>query len=302
MTAPRLGRDRDRPGSLPVAETRMPPRASWKGQLKLSLVSFPVRLHNAVSSTARISLNQLHASCHRRLRQQMTCPEHGAVERPEIAKGYEYEKNKFVIVDESDLEAVRLETNKTIELVKFVDAEKLDPVYLNTSYYVAPEGPMADEAFRVVREAMKKLNKVGIGRVVMHNREQIVALRVEGEGFVLTTLHYGDEVRSATPYFEDIRQGDINDSYLKLAEQLIETNAGEFDPSEFQDRYQDAMLDVIKRKLAGETPAAVQEEEAGKVINLMDALKASVAAQAQKKPPAESVKKPRSRAAKSKRA
>lgn len=279
----------------------MPPRASWKGQLKLSLVSFPVRMHNAVSTTSRISLNQLHAACNRRLRQQMVCPEHGAVDRSDIARGYEYEKSKYVVIDESDLEAVRLETNKTIELVTFVDAEELDTVYLNSSYYVAPDGPVGDEAFRVVRDAMKRMNKVGIGRVVMHNREQIVALRVEDAGFVLTTLHYADEVRAAGPYFEDIRDGDLDESHLKLAEQLIESHSGDFQPSEFADRYQDALLDVIKQKLAGETPAVVQQEEVGKVINLMDALKASVAAEAEKKPPAKSVKKPRAKA-RSKRA
>jgi DNA end-binding protein Ku len=270
----------------------MPPRASWKGQLKLSLVSFPVRLHNVISTTERVSLNQLHAGCNRRLRQQMICPEHGPVERSEISKGYEYEKDKYVVMEEADLEAVRLDTTKSIELVQFVDEEQLDQLYLNASYFVAPDGPVADEAFRVFREAMKRQKKVAIGRVVMSNRENIVALRPEGKGFVLTTLHYASEVRSAEPYFEDIKDGTINESHMKLAEQLIESNAAEFTPSEFNDRYQDALLDVIKRKLDGEKPVVVQHEEAGKVINLMEALKASVAEQMRKKPPAESVSEP----------
>jgi DNA end-binding protein Ku len=270
----------------------MPPRASWKGQLRLSLVSFPVRLHNAISTSERVSLNQLHAGCHRRLRQQMICPEHGPVERSDISKGYEYEKDKYVVIDDADLEAVRLETTKSIELVQFVDEDQLDSLYLNSSYFVAPDGPVADEAFRVFHQAMKTLKKVAIGRVVMSNRENIVALRVEGKGFVLTTLHYSNEVRAADPYFEDIKDGGINESHMKLAQQLIESHSAEFTPSEFNDRYQDALLDVIKQKMAGEQPVVVQHEEAGKVINLMEALKASVAEQTRKKPPAESVAEP----------
>src|SRR5688572_3704221 len=132
----------------------MPPRATWTGYLRLSLVAIPIRLYNVVSSTSKVSLNQLHKDCHHRVRQQLVCPEHGTLEREAIVKGYEYEKDKYVVVDEADLEKVKLETTKTIELMQFVEDSELDPLYFNTAYYVAPEGPVAEEAFRILREAM----------------------------------------------------------------------------------------------------------------------------------------------------
>lgn len=271
----------------------MAPRATWKGHIKLSLVSFPVKLFNAVSSASRIALNQLHKDCNHRLKQQMVCPEHGAVERDEIVKGYEFEKGKYVVVDESDLEKVKLDAQKTIELTHFIDSADLDPLFLDSPYYVAPDSPMGEEAFRVVREAMRNGDKVAIGRVVMSGREHAVALQVLEQGFLLSTLRSASEVRGAQPYFEDIRQVDVSKDQLALATQLIESHAGEFTPSDITDRYQDALMAVIKAKLAGAEPAIVQQEEVGQVINLMDALKQSVvasAAAAQKKPPAKSIK------------
>jgi DNA end-binding protein Ku len=273
----------------------MPPRASWKGQLKLSLVSLPVRLYNAITSTSKVRLNQLHKDCHHRLKQQMICPEHGAVERDEIVKGYEYEKGKYVVVEEDDLEGIKLETNRTIELTQFVEPGELDPILLNAPYYVAPDGPVAEEAFRVIREALRSADRIAIGRVVMNNREHIVAMRVEDKGFRLMTLRYAKEVRSAAPYFEEIKNGEVDQQQLKLAAQLIEQYTRPFEPEEFSDRYQDALLDVIKAKMEGAEPVLVQEEQVGKVINLMDALKKSVAEAGseagKKKPPAASVKR-----------
>ena len=280
----------------------MPPRATWKGHLKISLVSFPVRLYNAVSGATRISMNQLHKDCHRRLRQQMVCPEHGAVERDEIVRGYEYDKGKYVVVDDADLEKVRLETTKTIELEQFVDETELDPLFLDSPYYMAPDGPVAEEAFRVVREATKAAGKVGIGRVVMSGREHIVALKVLDRGFVLTTLRYADEVRGATPYFEEIKNGEVDRKQVELARQIIDSHAAEFDPAQFKDRYQDALLELVKAKIAGAEPVVAPEEQVGKVINLMEALKASVEQLEKKKPPARSVKEPAARQAKAKRA
>ncbi|MCG3125516.1 MAG: Non-homologous end joining protein Ku [Phycisphaerae bacterium] len=269
----------------------MPPRASWKGQIRLSLVSFPVCLYNATSGAARISMNQLHRDCHRRLKQQMTCPEHGPVERADIVKGYEYEKDRYVIVEESDLESIKLETTKCIEMTQFIDEDELDPIYSETPYFVAPDGPMAQDAFRVIREAMRRNGKIGIGRVVMAGRENIVSLKVHERGFMLTTLRAADEVRHAAPYMEDIRDGEVDKDQLKLAEQLIESREAPYDPSQLRDRYQDALLAMIKAKIEGSAPVVVQEAEAGRVINLMEALKQSLAdAPLRKKPAARSVK------------
>jgi DNA end-binding protein Ku len=277
------------------------PRATWKGQIKLSLVTFPVKLYTAVSSGNRISFNQLHKGCHRRLKQQMVCPEHGNVDRADIVKGYEYEDDKYVIMEEPDFEKVKLETNHTVELTQFIDADELSPLYHDSSYYVAPDGPIAEEAFRVIREALRASGKVGIGRVVLNGREQIVALRVEDRGFMLTTLRSADEVRGPTAYFEEIRDGQIDPSQLKLATQLIEGLEGEYNPAEFKDRYQEGLLQIIKAKIDGSEPVIVQHEEAGKIINLMEALKQSLSATpAKKKPPAKSVPAPAAAPAKRK--
>ncbi len=278
----------------------MPPRASWKGQLKLSLIAIPVRLYNAVTSTAKVSLNQLHRDCHQRLRNNLNCPEHGDVPRSEVVKGYQYEKGKYVVIEESDLDQIRLETTKIVEIVQFVDAGELDPIYWNTPYYVAPDGPVAEEAFRVIREALQKTGKIGIGRVVMVGKEYVVALKVEDKGFMLTTLRYAAEIRSSASYFEEITEGAVPKDQLKLAEQLIESKSSPLDTAGFTDRYQEALLEVIKAKIDGSEPVLVQEAEAGKVLNFMEALKQSVAADVKKKPPARSVKKTAARKKKAK--
>jgi DNA end-binding protein Ku len=269
-------------------------RANWTGHLKLSLVSIPIRLYNAVSYANKVSFNQLHKGCNQRLRQQLVCPQHGKVEREDIAKGYEYEKDKYVVIDETDLEKVELETTKTVELVQFVDAAQIDPLYFDSSHYVAPDGPVAEEAFRIFREALKKLNKIAIGRVVMHGKENIVALRPKDKGFLLTMMHYASEVRAAEPYFAEIKDAQVSKEQLALAIQLIETTAADFDPSQFTDRYHDSVMELIKAKVQGSAPVVIQQQQVGKVINLMDALQASIAQvksqKGAKKPAAASVK------------
>jgi len=269
----------------------MAPRASWTGFLRLSLVTIPVRLYNVISSTSKVSLNQLHKNCHLRLRQQMVCPEHGKVEKEDIAKGYEFEKDRYIVIDDADLEKIKLETTKTVELIQFVDSNELDPIYLNTPYYVAPDGPVAEEGFRILREAMHQAHKVAIGRVVISSKEQVVALRVQDKGLVLNTLHYAEEIRSSASYFEDIKNGNIDKNQLALAQQLVNSFTVPFDAAKFSDRYQNSLLEIIKAKIEGSEPIVAQRAEVGKVINLMDALKQSLAQSvAKKKPPAESLK------------
>ncbi|MCI0421715.1 MAG: Ku protein [Acidobacteria bacterium] len=269
----------------------MAPRASWTGYLRLSLVTIPVRLYNAVSSTSKVSLNQLHKGCNLRLRQQMVCPEHGKVEKEDIVKGYEFEKDRYVVIDEADLAKIKLETTKTIDLIQFVDAGEVDSIYFDTPYYVAPDGPVAEEGFRILREAMRLANKIAIGQVVIANREHMVAIQPQDKGLVLNTLHYAEEVRNAASYFEDIKTAEVQKAQLALAEQLVNSLASSFDQSKFKDRYQESLLEVIKSKVAGSEPVIAQKAEMGKVINLMDALKQSLAqSMSQKKPPAASVK------------
>jgi DNA end-binding protein Ku len=269
----------------------MAPRASWTGFLRLSLVTIPVRLYNVISSTSKVSLNQLHKNCHLRLRQQMVCPEHGKVEKEDIVKGYEFEKDRYIVIDDADLEKIKLETTKTVELIQFVDSNELDSIYFNTPYYVAPDGPVAEEGFRILREAMHQANKVAIGRVVISSKEQVVALKVQDKGLVLNTLHYAEEIRSPASYFEDIKNGNIDKNHLALAQQLVNSFTVPFDPAKFSDRYQNSLLEIIKAKIEGSEPVVAQRAEVGKVINLMDALKQSLAQSVpKKKPPAESLK------------
>jgi DNA end-binding protein Ku len=271
----------------------MPPRATWKGHLKLSLVSFGVRVYNATTSSGRITLNQLHKDCHQRLKQKMVCPEHGDVDRDEIVKGYEFEKGRYVVVDEEDLQKVRLETTKTIDVVQFIDRDELKPIYLDAPYYLAPDGPVAEEAFRVIRTALEKSNKIGIGQFVLGGREHVVAIEVEGRGLRMTTLRSDAEVRSAEPYFEEIANGEVDGNQLKLAQQLIDASAEPLDTSRFRDRYQEALLAVIKAKVEGKEPAIVEEEHAPAGFSFMKALEESLAAAGtkKKKAPAASVRK-----------
>jgi DNA end-binding protein Ku len=272
----------------------MAPRASWTGFLRVSLVTIPVRLYDAITSTSRVSLNQLHKNCNLRLRQQMACPEHGKVEKSEIVKGYQFEKDKYVVIEDSDLKRIKLETTKTIDLIQFVDSDQLDPIYLDTPYYMAPDGPVAEEGFRIVREAMRQANKVGIGQVVMMNREEVVAVRIRDKGLTLNTLYYPDQVRDPQSYFEEIKNGTVDKNQLALAEQLVNSLAVPFNPEKFRDRYQDSLLEIIKAKIEGTEPVITQKVEKGKVINLMDALKQSLARnEVKKKPPAASLKSAR---------
>jgi DNA end-binding protein Ku len=263
----------------------MAPRASWKGYLKLSLVSCPVRLYTATSASERIAFNLLHKDTHNRIAMKPVDPELGQVERSDLVKGYQYEKNQYVIIDEEDLDKVRIETTETINIEAFVDMDDVDPIYNDSPYYLAPDGPMAEETFSVLREAMTKLKKTAIAKVVMTNRERLVSISPRDKGMLLQTLRTGQEVRSSAAYFEEIQTNGVDKEMLQLAEKLIEQKARDFDPGEFVDRYEAGLMDLIKAKVKGETPVVAAAPERGKVINLMDALKKSLA---DEKPPAKS--------------
>lgn len=271
-------------------------RASWTGHLKISLVTIPVRLFNAVSSTARISFNQLHKDCGERIRYDLTCPVHGHVERAEVEKGYEFEKNRYVVIGDEDLEKVRLETTKVIELTQFVPFAEIPATYLDTPYYLAPDGRMAAEAFATFREAMRRGGRAGIGRVVLSGREKVVALTPLDSGLVLNTLHYAYEVRRPTAYFEDVPAEVKEDDQLALAEMLVQRMSKGFDPQAFEDRYQEQIMEIVRAKVAGRAPQISEPRQTAEVVDLMEALKRSLdqqggapeAASAKKKPPARS--------------
>ena len=182
----------------------MAPRAYWKGYLKLALVSCPVKLYSATSSADKISFNQLHKDTHNRVQMRYHDPELGEVERKDLVKGYQFEKDRYVIVDKEELDGIQIESNKTINIEGFVDADDIDAIYLDSPYYLGPDGPVAEEAFAVIRESLKRSNKVALARIVLSGRERLIAIEPRGDGFLMTTLRTKKEVRNHEHYFEPL--------------------------------------------------------------------------------------------------
>jgi len=254
----------------------MAPRASWKGYIKLSLVSCPVRLYPAVSGSERIAFNQLHKDTHNRINMKPVDPELGLVERSDLVRGYEYEDKQYIIIEDSDLEAVRIEANHTLNIEAFVDEDEIDVIYQDSPYFLAPDGKMAEETFAVLRDAMAAAKKVAIARLVMSSRERIVTIGAREKGMFVTTLRDPREVRSTAAYFDEIPEVKADPEMLQLAEKLIEQKVTHFDPKAYEDRYETALMAMIKEKLKGHKPIIAAAPERGNVINLMDALKASL--------------------------
>lgn len=253
----------------------MAPRAYWKGYLKLALVSCPVKLYAATSSANKISFNQLHKDTHNRVNMKYHDPELGEVDRSDLVKGYQFEKDKYVIIEKEELEAIQIESNKTIDIEGFVDAADIDDLYLDSPYFMGPDGPVAEETYAVVREALSRTDKVGIARVVLSGRERLIAISPYGDGMSLTTLRTAKEVRDPAHYFEEI-DAELPEELLQMAEMIINQKVMDFDPSEFEDRYETALMELVKAKVAGKEPVISKAPEQGKVVNLMDALKASI--------------------------
>lgn len=254
----------------------MAPRASWKGYIKLSLVSCPVRLYPAVSANEKIRFNQLHKDTHNRINMKPVDPELGLVERADLVRGYEYEDKQYIIIDDEDLEAVRIESNHTLNIEAFVDESEVDVIYQDSPYYLAPDGKMAEETFVVLRDAMRAAGKVAIARLVMSSRERVVTIGARDKGMFVTTLRDPREVRSTAAYFDEIPDIKADPEMLQLAEKLIEQKVTPFNPAAYEDRYESALMEMIKEKLKGHKPIIAAAPERGNVINLMDALKASL--------------------------
>lgn len=254
----------------------MAPRAYWKGYLKLALVSCPVKLFTATTSTNKIAFNQLHKDTHNRVNMKYHDPELGEVDRADLVKGYQFEKDKYVIIEKDELDAIQIESNKTIDIEGFVDADEIDPLYFDSPYFMGPDGPVAEETYAVIREALDRTGKVGIARVVLSGRERVIAITPKDDGMVITTLRSKNEVRDASHYFEEL-DVKIDDELLQMAEMIIKQKTMEFDPDQFEDRYETALMELVKSKIAGKEPVISKAPEQGKVVNLMDALKASIA-------------------------
>jgi DNA end-binding protein Ku len=254
----------------------MAARPTWKGFLKISLVNIPVRVFPATDSAATISFNQLHAECQTRIQQKRWCP-HCEREVPmsEIAKGYEFEKGRYVVMTEEDVSKVRPESTRVIDLVQFTDSAAIDPIYIERPYYLAPDGAMATEAFAVMREGMK--GKAGIGKLALYGREYLVAVQAREKGLVMYTMRHAKEVRSMDNIDElDSVPEKVKPEEIKLAKQVIGNFEAEFNLAEYRDEYQEELQRIIDAKIAGEDVVATAEETPPKVVNLMDALRQSL--------------------------
>ncbi|MHA4835975.1 non-homologous end joining protein Ku [Sphingopyxis sp. MSC1_008] len=259
----------------------MAARPYWKGQIRLALVSIPVEVYSATKSGATIAFNQIHEPSGKRIKYEKVVPGIGPVDVDEIVKGFEYAKGEYVLLDEEEIEGVKLESKKTLELTQFVEAQDIDEIYFEKPFYVVPADDLAEEAFIVLREALRRSNKVGLGQLAMRGREYVVSVKACGRGLVMETLRYADEVNKAASYFRDIGEGDPDEELLDLATTLIDKKTGRFDASDFHDRYVEALRDLIERKKKGKTLNVESEDgdaesRGSNVVDLMAALKKSI--------------------------
>jgi len=256
------------------------PRAYWKGYLKLSLVSCPVSLFPATSEREKISFHQLHKQTGNRIKYKKVDVETGEdVERDDIIKGYEVSRGDYLELSQEELEAIALESKRVIEIDEFVPKAEIDELYLNNPYYIVPDGEVGQQAFAVIREAIRKEGMVAIGKVVFTSREHIIALEARGKGLMGVTLRYPYEVRNEKEYFADVEDEKIPKDMLDLASHIVDTKRGSFDPDKFEDRYEDALKDLLRKKQKGEKIERPKESRPSNVVNLMEALRRSVDAE-----------------------
>jgi DNA end-binding protein Ku len=277
----------------------MAPRANWKGFLRLSLVTCPVALYPATSESEKISFNQLNRQTGHRIKYLKVDADTGdEVANEDIVKGYMLDKETFVEVSKEELEEIALESTRTIEIDEFVEKTEIDPRYLIRPYYLRPDGKVGHDAFAVIRETIREMDKVAIGRVVLTNREHIIALEPLDKGLVGTLLRYSYEVRSADEYFDEIKDVKVTKDMLDLAKHIVNQKSGEFEPEKFEDHYETALVDLINQKRSGKPITPKERPRGENVVDLMEALRRSVGgAAAEAPPPKKAGKKPRKAAA-----
>ncbi|KRA97833.1 hypothetical protein ASD83_12180 [Devosia sp. Root685] len=278
-------------------------RPIWKGQLRLSLVAIPVELFSAARPSAKPSFRQIHEPTGKPIHYEKVVTGVGPVDKDEIIKGFEYEKGDYVLMTDDEIDAVRLETRKTLELTQFVGACEIDPIFYDKSYFVVPTDELAEDAFRVIRDALRKTEKVGLGQLSMRGKEYLAAIKPSGTGLMLETLHYEEELRKADPFFSQISAKKAEPDLLEVATALIEKKTAPFDAGAFKDHYQAALHDLIKRKMKAKgrkitaTEEATPERPSGKnVVDLMSALKESLEGGGRKKPASTGKAAPRKKA------
>lgn len=260
-------------------------RAAWRGFLKLSLVSCPIRMMPAVSRSERVRFHNLNPATHNRVEMRPHDSETGEeLQDEDLVLGYEVDKGRFVLVEDEEIEARQLETSHTIDLDRFVARRDVDTLYLDSPYLIAPDGKPADETFRVIREALDREERVGIGRVILSRRERLVALQPRGKGMMVTTLRAADEVRKAAEYFADIDRKEPDAAKVELAAEIVDRKTAPFDPAALEDRFETALRALVEAKIKGEKPVTPRAPREAPVIDLMAALKRSLQAEAVKPP------------------
>ena len=274
----------------------MAPRASWKGFLRLSLVTCPVALYPATSEADKISFNQINKNTGHRIRYVKVDVDTGEeVANEDIVKGYKIDTDTYVEVTNEELDNVALESTRTIEIDKFVQREEVDPRYIIRPYYLRPDGKVGHDAFAVIRETIRDMNMVAIGRVVLTSREHIIALEPLGKGLVGTLLRYPYEVRSENEYFDEIQDVKVTKDMLDLAKHIVNQKSGQFEPEKFEDHYETALVDLINQKRAGKPLTKKEQPRGENVVDLMEALRRSVGSAGSEKIAKKPAKKPRSR-------
>ena len=255
----------------------MAPRAYWKGYLKLSLVSCPIALFPATSEREKISFHQINKNTGHRIKYQKIDAESGdEVESADIIKGYQVGKGEYLEIEPEELEAIAIESKRTIDIDEFVPRKEIDELYFNSPYYIEPDGEVGQQAFAVIREAIRQEGMVAIGKVVFTSREHVIALEARGKGLLGVTLRYPYEVRNEEEYFDDIPDEKLPKDMLDLAKHIVDSKKAEWKPERFEDQYEDALKELLKKKQSGQKIEAPREREPSKVINLMDALRRSV--------------------------
>lgn len=268
-------------------------RPTWQGHLKLSLVTCPVALYTATSSGGDVHFNLINPKTNNRIRMITTDPDTGPIERSDLVKGYEVEKGRYILLTDDEIKSVKLESTKTIDIERFVPEAEIDRLYWDNPYYLAPDGKLAQEAFGVIREAMQRSGQIALGRVVLSTRERLLALEPRGNGILAYSLRTDDEVRKPDEIFAAISDAAPDAAMISIAEKIIEQKAGPFDPSRFVDRYEEALKALIAEKQKGHAPVAAAEPEDTNVVDLMSALRASLAAKEKPGAPAKDAKPPK---------
>lgn len=251
-------------------------RPTWSGHLRLSLVTCPVAMYTATNSAGDVSFNLINPKTNNRIKMITTDPETGPIERSELVKGYQVEKGKYVLLTDEEIKSVRLDTTRAIDIERFVEASEIDRLYWNDPYYLVPDGDLAAEAFAVIREAMKQTDKIALGRVVMHTRERLLALEPRDKGILCYTLRTAAEVRAPQDYFAGVKDVKVDPNMLAIAEKIIEQQEGDFEPSKFNDRYEEALKALIAEKQKGKVVTAPEAPKDTEVSDLMEALKRSL--------------------------